>query len=108
MNTAPARWARILEDAEASELTQSAFARANGINPRTLSWWKWKLRQEPEPGGAEGDEHPVGVDFVEVLMAPAPPPQASMRVQLGDRAVHALVELDTDMTLLRRVVEALC
>lgn len=105
MDTAPARWARILEDAAASGLTQSAFALANDINPRTLSWWKWKLQQEPE-----SDEEPHDVSFVEVVMdsSPAPSTPPSLRVQLGGRSVHALVELDTDMTLLRRVAEALC
>lgn len=105
MDTAPARWARILEDAEASELTQSAFAQAHDINPRTLSWWKWKLQQEPE-----SDKRPADMDFVEVVMAssPAPPTSSSLRVQLGDRSVYAVVEFDTDMPLLRRVMEALC
>lgn len=99
METAAVRWTRVLQEAEASELTQAAFARSNGINPGTLAWWKWRLRQAPVSTPS------AQADFVEVVVSP---PTPSLRVQVGDRPVHALVNHDTDMTLLRQVVEALC
>lgn len=37
-------WARSGDPAE-------VFAAARGLNPGTLTWWRWKLGQEPEQAG---------------------------------------------------------
>lgn len=42
-------WEAIVSALEASGESVSAFCAPLGINPRTLSWWRWKLRSEPKP-----------------------------------------------------------
>ncbi len=39
-------WRRICAASYASGLTVREFAACEGVNPRTLSWWRWELRDE--------------------------------------------------------------
>ena len=82
------KWASVLAEAEASDLTMRAFARARGVNPKTLAWWKWKLRREAHGG-----------PFLEVVTG------GPLVVVVGGARVE--VDGDTDLALLRRVVGAL-
>jgi hypothetical protein len=92
MQTATAtKWSFILEQAAKSDLSLRGFASSRGINPNTLSWWKWKLGQDEAPTRG----------FLEVVVVE---PQA-LEVRLG--AARIQVEADTDLELLRRVVEVL-
>lgn len=86
------RWSRLVTQAESSGLTTREFARSQDINPRTLTWWRWKLRQDDGTGS----------DFVEVAVDDDPPV-----LQLVVGAALFEVDADTDLQLLRRVVEAL-
>ena len=65
-----ARWQR-------SGLTAARFAGREGINPRTLTFWKWKLgRQATDHAASDRPRDPRGngtVGFVEVLRAAATP-----------------------------------
>ena len=36
-------WARLIRELERSGQTPVAFARARGIRPDTLKWWRWQL-----------------------------------------------------------------
>lgn len=103
MATTSARWSAILAEAERSSLSQAAFARSRGINPRTLAWWKWKLGQVGEKNGSTRDDS-AECGFVEVRVAGPRP----VRLQLGRYAAHVLVDEDTDLELLRRILGALC
>jgi len=93
MNTLAAqRWRPIVEQARRSSLSIRAFARENGINPNTLAWWNWRLGKEaPEPA------------FLEVVVAPRE--ARPLRMHIGP--VEVEVDADTDLGLLRRLVEAL-
>lgn len=82
-------WSKTVEEAQGSGLSMRVFAGTKGLNYSTLSWWKWKLNQAPAPGG-----------FLEVELVAAP-----LRVRVGGGVVE--VDEDTDLSLLRRVVEAL-
>ena len=59
-----ARWGR-------SRLTAERFAAREGVNPRTLTFWRWKLRQEGAMVGAPEprQEADPGVGFVELVSA---------------------------------------
>ena len=65
-------WARRVERWQRSRLTAERFAAHEGVNPRTLTFWKWKLGRAERaaagraPGGASGEGR---VGFVEVLRA---------------------------------------
>ena len=102
MSLATARWSQIVERSHRSPLTLREFARREGVNPRTLAWWRWKLKQSPE--GPSG--------FVEVqLMDPAPEPderpvhEGGLVVEVGGAQIA--VDSSSDLRLLRAVVEAL-
>jgi transposase len=71
-----ATWARRVRRWTRSGLTAEQFARQEGVNPRTLSFWRWKLRHDaPGRYGQEpAAQTPASpIDFVELV--PARPPQ---------------------------------
>lgn len=43
-----AEWGRLIREQEQSGQTATAFARARGIRPDTLKWWRWRLGQKPK------------------------------------------------------------
>jgi hypothetical protein len=43
-------WAKRVERWVDSGQTAAEFGAEAGINPRTLTFWKWRLRREPGPG----------------------------------------------------------
>lgn len=95
---AAARWAQIIERQEQSGQTVAAFAAQHGLNPNTISWWRWNLARSREP-----HDEP---DFVEVpLPAPADP---TVVLAFDHLNVHVVVDRDTDLQLLRDLLEALC
>jgi transposase len=50
---AASEWAQLVEQWKRSGLTARDFAAQAGINPRTLTWWKWRLK-----AGEYGGEDP--------------------------------------------------
>jgi transposase-like protein len=65
-------WGKRVERWRRSGLTAAQFAAREGVNPHTLAYWKWKLRQGEElPRGSEREAIGAGraADFVE-LVAP--------------------------------------
>ncbi|MEQ1571646.1 MAG: hypothetical protein ABMA64_38815 [Myxococcota bacterium] len=85
------RWQPIVRRARCSGLSVRAYAREHGINERTLAWWNWRL------GNDLGE-----VAFVEATVAD---PRPTLRLHVG--AVQVDVDRDTDLALLRQVVEVL-
>ena len=73
-------WARRIARWQRSGLTAERFAAREGVNPRTLTFWKWKLGRDggnatPPPARDGGDTGRVA--FVELLgatVAAAAPP----------------------------------
>lgn len=101
MSPAAARWAHIVDRSHRSPLTLREFARREGVNPRTLAWWRWKLKGRPE-----GD-----LRFVELEVV-RPEPQSDdlhacggLVVQVGGAQIE--VHASSDLQLLRAVVGAL-
>jgi transposase-like protein len=45
-----AKWAELVKRWAESGLTRSEFARREGLNAGTLSYWKWRLRREGRRG----------------------------------------------------------
>ena len=93
------RWAALIDQADRSGLTRRDFAAKAGVNPNTLSWWRWKLNQGSS-GGAT-------TRFLEVVEVEAPLPSATIRLELRHQ-VFVEVDHDTDLELLRDLVDALC
>lgn len=104
--SAAARWAGIVGECESSGLTAREYAKAHDLNHRTLRWWRWKLGQESE-------REPTGSAFYELRVEEPeaePEPTAGGHVVLSlDRfEASVLVDGDTDLALLRRLLGALC
>lgn len=91
------RWSVMLAQADRSELTIREFAHQVGVNPRTLAWWKWKL------GRIESETDM----FVEVEVDTEEPDDGLIRLEVRN-GVGIEVTAQTDLQLLRAVVEALC
>ena len=84
------RWEPIVRKARRSGLPIREYAREHGINGSTLAWWNWRFGDALDDG------------FIEVTVtSPARP----LRLQLGP--VQLEVDRETDLVLLRQVVEAL-
>ena len=68
-----AAWARRVERWQRSGLTADRFAEREGVNARTLAFWKWRLKRDGAPGAATGTARRGAkrVAFVE-LVAPRP------------------------------------
>jgi hypothetical protein len=92
-----AEWTKLVEEWQAGELGQRAFARRRGIAPTTLSWWAWRLRSEARDRAAL-----VPVEVID----DAPASTGEFRVEVaGGRTV--VVPASFDATALRRLVSAL-
>jgi len=92
MGTAEERWRLLVAEFDQSSLSLQAFAEERGVSARTLAWWR--VRARGTRGRSRGG-------FIELVPATAPPLRVSVR------GATIAVDADTDLTLLRRVVEAL-
>lgn len=86
------RWRPIVVRARQSGVSIRVFAEQNGLNAKTLGWWNWRLRDN------ENDAAFVEAEVADVLRRP-------LRISVG--VVGVEVDDDTDLVLLRRVVQAL-
>jgi transposase len=67
-----ATWARRVRRWTRSGLTAERFARQEGVNPGTLLFWRWKLRQKAPGGRRQAPAKRTTaspVDFVELVPA---------------------------------------
>lgn len=110
-STARSRWAPIVDDLEASGQTARTFASARGLNASTLAWWRWRLRREAD---RRAPRRPAFSELTLVEEA-SPRPVASGRegehglvLTLNAYGAEVRVDTDTDLALLRDVLEALC
>jgi len=103
MSPAVARWSQIVDRSHRTPLTLREFAHREGVNPNTLAWWRWRLREEsPTPRG-----------FAEVVVVEPEPHGGDARqrgrgglvVQVGASRVE--VDASSDLELLRAVVGVL-
>lgn len=100
------RWAELVKLHEASGLSIHDFAVQHGVNHRTLKWWRSSLRRTGALSSSP--PHPVASSeaaaaFLEVRATAAP-----LRLVLARGGAHLVVDRDTDLQLLRDVLEALC
>ena len=100
MSSAAARWSRIVDRSHRSPLTLREFARHEGVNPNTLAWWRWRLRNQNADTARHGFAEVVVVDT-----ASSQRREEGLVIQLG--AARVEVSRASDLHLLRAVVEAL-
>lgn len=102
---AAARWSAIIDEQEASGQTLRAFAAERGLNPSTLGWWRSRLGRTSRGKPLQAPR------FTEVEVAQSPPSQgaaSTVVVAFEHFDAHVVVDRDTDLALLREVLEALC
>jgi len=95
------RWSHLIDQHEASGLTIRAFAEKVDVNPRTLAWWRSQL----------GAKRRNKTAFVELTVAEPPQATASdatVVLALDGYDAHVVVDHQTDLGLLRRLLGALC
>lgn len=98
--TAARRWRALVEEHAASGLTNQAFAARKNINPRTLAWWRSQLKKS---NASSATPLLAGKpQFAEVVVSQ---PDRVILV-LDDFGAHVVVDHDTDLALLRRLLEA--
>ncbi len=90
------RWQGILAEMRSSGLSPAAFAAANDLNPRTLVWWRWALGEARSQRASP---------FLEVETRAPRRGVSLVHQRLG---ICVEVEPDTDLQLLRSLLEALC
>lgn len=74
-------WGERVERWQASGLDAATFARRERCNPRTLTYWRWRLGQSPSLPARR--EPPRAVPFVEVVTpVTSPPPDVPVEVVL--------------------------
>jgi hypothetical protein len=88
-----AEWHELVVEWKSSRLTAREYAAWRCVNPRTLTWWKWKLGAELEPAFLE-------VVVTEETRLP------DLIVEVGDLRVRVPTGFDSGE--LRRLVDALC
>ncbi|MFH1465159.1 MAG: hypothetical protein ABIO70_12305 [Pseudomonadota bacterium] len=106
--SAAARWAGIVDDCESSGLTAREYAEANNLSPRTLKWWRWKLGRSPEPEPTKSAFYELCVEEAGGQPVPEPPTAGGVVLSLDRFEASVLVDSDTDLALLRRMLGALC
>lgn len=89
--SAASRWEPVVRRARQSGVSIQVFAREHGLNAKKLAWWDKHFVGEP-----------LGGTFVEATVAE---PARCLHLRVG--RVEVDVDVGTDLTLLRRVVEAL-
>jgi len=101
MSPAVARWSQIVARSHHTALTLREFAHQEGVNPNTLAWWRWKLRDEERPSmGCFAEVVVVDPDGDEPHRG-----HGGLVVQVG--AARVEVDVSSDLELLRAVVEVL-
>lgn len=104
---AATRWSRLIDEQEASGLSLRDFAAERDLNPSTLAWWRSRLgrgRARGEPLAAQ----PVFDQLAVESTGPAPRPEGTVVIVLERLEAHVVVDHETDLALLRQVLDTLC
>jgi transposase len=94
-------WGRRVGRWERSGQTATEFAAREGVNPRTLSFWKWKLGRSKLPSST--GRRP-SVDFVEVIPEAVLSHDAPLEIVVERYRVR--LDRRTDEATLARVLDA--
>ena len=111
VTTAAVRWSSTISRFEASGQSVRDFAASNNLNPRTLAWWRWRLRRDRQEGPGAGDAATTGGAFVELEVSPearATGTAARVVVELDGYAARVVVDRTSDLEVVRDLLEALC
>ncbi len=94
------RWRAIVEEQKTSGLSVRAFADSRNLKASTLNWWRGRLRKL-EREAAQVDDGP---QFTALTVAE---PVGTVVLALDGHKAHVVVDQETDLRLLRQVIEAI-
>ena len=99
MQDSPAvqKWRKLVAEQAESGLTIRAFAESRNLKTGTLAWWRSRL--------AKLDEEGTAPTFTALTVAEAV--VGTVVLALEDRRAHVVIDEETDLVLLRRVLEVL-
>lgn len=101
-------WVKRVERWSDSGLSAKEFAAELGINPRTLTYWKWRLgkdtRADTNGASAKPSSAAPRVDFVKVHVEPPPEPAEPFELVLGED-LRLRIPAAFDANGLRRLLE---
>lgn len=104
---AATRWSKLIDEQEDSGLSVRDFAANRGLNASTLAWWRSRLGRNRRPSEAA----PVGPVFDELVVAGAAQTllvEGTVVIAIERINAHVVVDRETDLHLLRLVLDALC
>jgi len=106
------RWRRHVDAWQRSGLTRREYAERHDLNPRTLSWWRWKLAKDErlahdDTVHAGDDPEVVALSFVEVEDDIAARESVGHPIEILAGGLPVRVSRGFDGDTFRRVVEIL-
>jgi|ETNmetMinimDraft_25_1059894.scaffolds.fasta_scaffold64603_1 hypothetical protein len=90
------RWRKVVEEQVDSGLSVRAFAESRNVKHSTLAWWKSQLKKR--------DCETTAPRFTALTVVE---PAGTVVLVLDDHKAHVVVDYQTDLGLLRRVVQAM-
>ena len=90
------RWRKVVEEQVESGMSVRAFAESRNVKHSTLSWWKSQLRKL--------DRETTAPRFTALTVVES---AGTVVVVLDDHKAHVVVDDQTDLGLLRRIVQAM-
>ena len=96
-------WRRLVDEVEAGAAV-AEVARRHRVQPRTLSWWKWKLGTL-DGGGSTAGRGPALLPVIMRRVGPDPSPSGLVELCLGDVVIR--VRADADVEYVAALVDAL-
>jgi transposase-like protein len=91
------RWRRIVAEQLESGLSVQAFAQSKNVTAGTLSWRKARLRMRDSEAAAGSRPQFTALTVAE--------PTRTIVLALEDHRAHVVIDQQTDLALLRRVLE---
>ena len=89
--TTAAEWSRRVARWERSGLSARAFGEREGIEPRQLSWWKWRLRSGTARSPSSSSSSPT---FVPVRVVRSDPgADIDSRIDMRERSSAVALEI---------------
>ena len=104
---AAARWRKLISEYAATGLSPTEFALQHDVKPGTFNWWRWRLKK------LDAERPPFTELIVVAPKVPAPivcdpTPEPTVVVTFDHLPAHIVVDQETDLPLLQRVLVALC
>lgn len=95
-------WAELSAEVDAGR-SVDAVSKRHGVRPKTLSWWRWKLNQAPNPSTRKRRK----ADFLPVVVTERNAGRGGDLLEVLFDDVRVRLESGTDVAYVARLVDAL-